>query len=168
MSSNGNVYERPFIAKAIVTFTPEMTTQEMCKRQSVLEAQGIPVPRIYNSDSATLTQDFIPYSVNEAIAMGKFSDGLLDSVISVAAQLDKQGFVFIGSFIRDLRTDLALAYVTDFGSDLGAPSSEMSTSGYKGLMEFVESQPALQDKAGYVEQRYQTHLKMAKTMPQKQ
>lgn len=157
IEKDGKNYERSFISKAIVTLSVDITIKNMLRRKKLLEDKGIKTPRIYSIDEGCINQQYIPYSIGEAIKLGKLNDELLDEIIFVASQLDKMGFNSL-NYIGDLRTDLKNVYYTDFGFDLGEPNENIvSDKAYNRLVRFVNGNKRLKNKEKYVKEKYKEY-----------
>ncbi|MBL7100515.1 MAG: hypothetical protein ISS23_01010 [Nanoarchaeota archaeon] len=153
-------YERSFISKAVVTLSVDLTIKNMLRRKELLESEGVKAPKIYSVSEGCIYQELIPYSIDEAVKLGRFGDKLFDDLIFIASQVDKLGFVSL-NFIGDLRTDLKDVYYTDFGFDLGEPNpGVVSDEAYNRLLRFIAQNRRFQNKEKYTEIAYRELLKI--------
>lgn len=158
IEKDGKSYEISFISKAIVTLSIDITIKNMLKRKKLLEEKGVKTPEIYSISEGCIIQQYIPYSIKEAIKIERFDDNLFDEIISIASKIDKGGFESL-DYIADLRTDLKNVYYTDFGFDLGEPNkNKLSGKAYNRLIRFVNENPKLKNKEKYIKEKYRKYM----------
>jgi len=160
IEKDGKRYERTFVSKAIVTLSIDITIKNMIKRKKLLEDEGVKTPEIYSISDGCINQQYILYSIKEAIKLGKFNNKLLDEIIFIASQIDKMGFYSL-NYIADLRTDLKHIYYADFGFDLGEPNENVvSDTAYNRLISFVNENIGLKIKEKNVKEKYKKFMKL--------
>ena len=137
---NGNEYERPFIAKAIITTPIKEVVESWLRRREILQKMGVKIPKLYAYHSGTMYLEDIPYTAKEVLneAEGEKREILIRKLAYIAAALDTAGFRPLG-FLRDLRSDGEEFYYADVGEDLGEPSGEPNEISRNQLMEIFKS-----------------------------
>ena len=133
---HGPVTSREFVAKAIVSWTPDLArrAEEMTRRYRVLADCGVRVPRLFAVRDAVIYQEFIPHHVTcEAVAG---SEPLLREVCMIAAALDALG-AQPTDFLRDLMCTSTEVYYVDVGEDLGGLFGAATQRARQQLLDFL-------------------------------
>ena len=117
-SDSGCIDNRAFVAKAIVSWTPDIhgRVMQLCDRYRTLEATGVRVPYIYSSGEGVIYQALIPHNLSPGLLAGR--PDLLRELSQLSATLDSLGAQPL-NFVRDVMTDLRHLYYVDVGQDLG-------------------------------------------------
>lgn len=132
----GGIECRSFVAKAIVSWTPDISrrVEQLCNRYHTLESLGVHIPILYSADRGVIYQGLIPCALTYD-AMVK-SPPLLAEFSEIAATLD-----FLGAhptnFVRDLMTDHQHVYYVDVGEDLGELGGEPCECAKDQMIAFV-------------------------------
>ncbi|WP_210086861.1 hypothetical protein [Mycobacterium sp. OAE908] len=119
----------------------EYKFKEVLERRRLLEHRGIGTPKLYGHHKATLLEEFVPYTLREALSRpgDDMFRAALDA-IRLGTTLDSLGFAPVSLF-PDLRSHGANAVLVDFGSDLGPPHASPGgrLKSYTEAIEFVHS-----------------------------
>ena len=102
-------------------------------RRAVVAESGIATPRIYAAGAALVVEEYIPYTLSDALLHGRQRPGIVGSIGSTAARLINAGFIPISS--HDWRSRGGDVVLVDFGQDLGP--SDMSHGSESGLLSEV-------------------------------
>ena len=102
--------------------------QEWLRRRTVLEESGISVPRLYAVGSATLIEEYIPFSLKDAFNAGNQSQkkNIAGSLLQTYKELATLGFR--PRLMNDLRSRGDDVVLVDFGEDLGGRSDTVAPS----------------------------------------
>jgi hypothetical protein len=113
---------------------------EWVRRRLVLRGMGVSVPTLYAVQRATLLEEYIPYSLPEAIALsGENETAVRAECVEMAAAVGRAGFRPVSLFY-DARSRGSDVVMVDFGSDLGARGEDSRRSAALGcLVQFAQS-----------------------------
>jgi hypothetical protein len=107
------------IAKACVKFSPLKTMEEWLERRSILQENGVLFPKLIVVDGATIIEEFIPYTFNEAyLKSGEHQkERLREQYIMTYKRIYGAGFRPTG--LHDIRSHGDDVVVIDVGEDMG-------------------------------------------------
>lgn len=153
VSRDDEIISRPFVSKAIVSFCIDITIKNMVKRKDILENASVKVPHFYSVGEGCINQQYLPFTVYETIKNRTLNDSMIDQLISIAAAVDKQGFLTM-DYVSDLMTDMEDVYYVDFGSDLGEPQGWGCRRALETLLRIAREHDNLYSKQKYIEEKY--------------
>lgn len=112
---------RHLIAKACIKYCPVETVDEWMARRSTLEQAGISVPKLFKRDGATIIEEFIPFSLEEAYRSGDSvqQDALESTFVSTYTSAARAGFWPLS--LHDARSRGGDIVMIDMGEDIGGP-----------------------------------------------
>lgn len=102
-------------------------------RRAVVAESGIATPRIYAAGAAIIVEEYIPYTLSDALRHGRQRSSIVSSIGSTAACLINVGFIPVSS--HDWRSRGGDVVLVDFGQDLGPP--DMLRGSESGLLSEV-------------------------------
>lgn len=118
------------IAKACVKPLPTATVQEWIQRREEISGAGISVPELKNVSDATIIEEFIPYTFQEAYNLSDDStkEKMKNLFFEAYQILISQGF--LPTSLHDIRSRGSDLVIVDFGEDLGGKlgSAEMTVN----------------------------------------
>lgn len=107
--------------KACVAYGGGISLKEIfskwLSRRAAVNELGVNTPKLYAVGSALLVEEFIPYTLNEAMARAGDRTGILRSLASTTAHLVNARFVPLSA--HDWRSRGQDVVIIDFGQDLG-------------------------------------------------
>jgi hypothetical protein len=116
---------RHLIAKACVALGPGSSvgeiSREWLRRRKLLTDSGVNTPRLYSAVSATMIEEYIPFTLVDAYKMAAS-----DVRVHVSSELGRilgiiSRLAFLALSLHDLRSRGEDIVVIDFGEDLGPP-----------------------------------------------
>lgn len=110
---------KSFIGKACIKAPCSETMEEWIQRRKILEDLDIPTPRLHAASTASLIEERIEFTVEEAYRQGS-SDvrgEIVRSLYGIYSSLLTAGF--LPRVMHDMRSRGNDAVVIDFGEDLG-------------------------------------------------
>lgn len=114
-----------YIFKACIAYSIIRTVEDILadwlSRRRLVERAGASVPRLITSGGGLILEEFVPYSLSEAL--GAFPGNALpicESLATLAGALTTLGFLPLSVF-SDLRSRGTDVVAIDFGQDLGGP-----------------------------------------------
>lgn len=130
-----NGLRRHLIAKACIKFGANAVIEEWLDRRQKLTENGVILPQLETVHSATIVEEYIPYTFSEAYkqaANESLRIGLKVAYAETHKRIIGAGFRPIG-MLHDLRSHGDDAVMIDVGSDLGAsyPITECSMNVYQ-------------------------------------
>lgn len=125
----GTETPQAYMLKACTTFTGrplEEIVSEWIRRRRTLESSGVSTPRLYASGNATILEEYIPYSLMEALS--KQARGERPHLIqSIGKAIEKIcQLQFAPLTIHDWRSRGQDVVLIDFGTDLGSAGAAAS------------------------------------------
>lgn len=90
---------------------------EWLRRRNQVSELGVDTPRLYGIGTAILVEEFVPYTLSEALARATDRTGILRSLASTTARLVNAGFMPVSA--HDWRSRGQDVVLIDFGQDLG-------------------------------------------------
>jgi len=111
--------EKRCIMKACIKIPCTETMDEWVERRAVVKDAGVTTPELYHRDRATIIEEFIPFSIQEAFDQADEDDrrAIAENVIATFRTLEASGFQ--PRPMHDLRSHGTDIVVVDFGEDLG-------------------------------------------------
>jgi hypothetical protein len=127
--SHKSGWKRRFVAKACVAYSGGQSLEEIhqkwLRRRSIVKAAGLRTPTLYSINKCVVIEEFLPYSIQEAMNTLGVGRVLLEYAMIYKGICDL-GFMPVDIF-SDLRFDGSALVVVDFGQDLGDPRPNSST-----------------------------------------
>jgi hypothetical protein len=140
-----------FVLKSVTALNPIGSVgdlaEEWLSRRQRLEAVGVSTPRFFGIHKATILEEFVPFSLSEAIeSQPTGAAEFKGQCVLLAKQVARGGFLPRGLF-RDLRSRGRDVVMIDFGADLGAFQGEVDGStALLRLQEFASGQGWIVDE----------------------
>ena len=123
-------WQRRFVLKALIGFSPGVSLSEAAtcwvQRRDLIASEGIRVPKVFGVYRAAILEEYVPFSVTDAVRRRTLQHALIFGMTSYAAALANLRFQPTASF-GDLRTFGRDIVPVDFGTDLGHPGREESS-----------------------------------------
>lgn len=112
---------RHLIAKACIKYCPIETVDEWMARRSALQQAGVSVPELFTRDGATIIEEFIPFTVEEAYRSSDSGqqDALESTFIHTYTSAAQAGFWPLS--LHDTRSRGGDVVMIDMGEDIGSP-----------------------------------------------
>ncbi|MGH3972932.1 MAG: hypothetical protein ACRDS9_06360 [Pseudonocardiaceae bacterium] len=122
--SVSNLLQRSeFMLKACVAYSGGQPLKEIfanwLSRRRRIDGLGVSTPRLHATGNAVLVEEYIPYSLVDALATGEHREAILRSIGRTAGLLVSAGFVPLSA--HDWRSRGDDVVLVDFGQDLGPP-----------------------------------------------
>jgi hypothetical protein len=120
VEKNKKLKERQFVAKAVVREIGDLNQicAELMERRRKLMEKGAPVSNVYTVYKATIFEEFLPMSAEEALASGKNKEQLLQDLEVITKAVTALGGK-ADKMLTDIRSDGKHLYFDDYGEDLG-------------------------------------------------
>jgi hypothetical protein len=113
--------ELDLIAKACIKIPCAETFEEWQQRRRIISDAGITTPVMYDARSATVIEEYVPYSFAEAYAAG---DEATREQLKARFSETYTGLISAGfrpMSLHDVRSHGSDVVIVDFGEDLGGP-----------------------------------------------